>query len=648
MEPGRRILTDHVVTSLATADFDKDGIVDVAAYCSVSQYVLILKGLGNGAFQAGASLAINVDDSRGLAVADFNADGIPDLAAAQFNGVALFLGNGDGTFRPAVEMATWGAVVSILAADLDGNGAPDLVVAMSTNQNIAILKNDQGQFQRAVSVSLDAGYIRGLAAADLNGDGKLDIAAAGDDGVAVLLGVGDGAFQKGSFFPDQSRPLSLALGDLNQDGITDAVTGNYYGGRISALLGKGDGSFTAAGRVTAIGDVFGVTLADLDGDGKLDIAASSYNSGSALVAIGRANGQFGSPVYFGGESRAILRAADVDGDGNQELAVFVLARKSLFLLRQGVSLISSICLEDYPVDVQSADFNSDGAADLLVLSFGSTIAGVGDELEVAVTLLSGRPGGGLQTLVKVASLPSKVTTSATAPTLAVGDFTGDSNPDFVVANGITGSLQLFRGNGNGGFTAAAEVPGFRVAAVTSADFDGDRLQDLAGATSTGVSLISVSAAGGFTPRRSVAACTPALSLLRGDFNGDSRPDLVVVCRGGVSIFFNSGGGDFQAMPQFTVGSSKVDIVSATVADFDGDRKDDLFISQALNDLWGSGTLLLSRGDRAFLVASTIPVPPAANALSAGRWGAAGRMALAVFSMQEANVTIVQPSMPGVR
>ena len=163
-----------------------------------------------------------------MVTADVNGDGIPDLIIANFNDatVSVLLGNGDGTFQPEQTYAVGERPASVAVADLNGDGKPDIVVAnhgfypfyANAKSVSVLLGNGDGTFQpqRMIAVGRTVGAV---AVADLNGDGIPDIVtASGGNTVSVLLGKGDGSFQPPKTFAVGSGPTSVAVADFNGDG----------------------------------------------------------------------------------------------------------------------------------------------------------------------------------------------------------------------------------------------------------------------------------------------------------------------------------------------------------------------------------------------------------------------------------------------
>jgi FG-GAP-like repeat/FG-GAP repeat len=275
------------------ADVNGDGKLDVVAADESGLDVLL-------ANSAGALGSVKTFASGGglssVAIADFNSDGKPDVAAANpsSGGIALFLGNGDGTFHSAQTILLAGGSVprSAVSGDFNGDGKPDLIVAFSPSDNtqpggIAVLlgKGD-GTFQTPVNITLPGPIIQqivgsassaALAVGDFNGDGKLDIATAinGADSnqVAVLLGNGDGTFRIPLLTDTNTSPPMMVVTDQNDDGIPDLLLADCCGlSEASLLLGNGDGTFQLEVQFPSGPNPRAIASADFSGDGHLDAA----------------------------------------------------------------------------------------------------------------------------------------------------------------------------------------------------------------------------------------------------------------------------------------------------------------------------------------------------------------------------------------
>jgi hypothetical protein len=180
-------------------------------------------------------------------------------------------------------------------ADVNGDGKPDLAVANYDSNTVSVLRN-RGEGTFAAKVDYAAGaHSWWVAAADLDGDGKPDLAVANYDGntVSVLRNRGDGTFAAKVDYPTGSGPRSIAVMDLNGDGKLDLAVAN---GRspvvadaasptVSVLLNNGDGTFAARVDLATGSHAWSVAAADLDGDGKPDLAVANHDRSTVSVLL---------------------------------------------------------------------------------------------------------------------------------------------------------------------------------------------------------------------------------------------------------------------------------------------------------------------------------------------------------------------------
>ena len=342
--------------SVTVADVNGDGYPDLVmanacvSYSSCNSQdagsVSVLLGKGDGTFQTGVTYGSGGITASSVAAADVNGDGKPDILVANWIGsgngvVGVLLGNGDGTFQTPVAYDAGGYITfSVAVADLNGDGKPDIAVANFTGTVGVLLGNGDGTFQTAVTYSPGGSGPHSVAAADLNGDGHLDLVVANQNqgqigAVSVLLGKGDGTFLSPvSYSSGGYWTFSAVIADVNHDGFPDVIVSNICasinpngtcnsGGELSVLLGNGDGTFqTPVAYYTCCGAPnSSVAVADLNGDGNPDIAV--LNAFAESVFLGNGDGTFQSPVSYGNGQRdgVSMAVADVNRDGRPDLLI---------------------------------------------------------------------------------------------------------------------------------------------------------------------------------------------------------------------------------------------------------------------------------------------------------------------------------------
>ena len=226
-----------------TADFNGDGLPDVAVLGEETKSIEILMGRGDGGFETKQS--IPVEGFAGcIATADFNHDGKADLVACNYradgkHSVEIYLGNGNGTFRPERAYALDARAHSVAIADFDGDGNPDLAAATSQNR-VAVLKgNGDGTFRPPASFeSGEANTF--VTTADIDRDGRPDLVAlgAGDGSLSFLRGNGDGTFGAPQTWKTGKSAGLVAVGDFDGDGRLDVAVSDMSGDTVSVFLNR--------------------------------------------------------------------------------------------------------------------------------------------------------------------------------------------------------------------------------------------------------------------------------------------------------------------------------------------------------------------------------------------------------------------------
>ncbi|MFB3828310.1 MAG: FG-GAP repeat domain-containing protein [Bryobacteraceae bacterium] len=561
---GARYPLGEGVQSVVLADFDRDGNLDIAASVARPHMIAVFRGTGGGAFGEPLRLALP-GAGLGLAAADLNGDGLPDIAAAQERSVAVFLNAGDGSFKDPAWFPVTGDAMKILAADVNRDGMPDLVVETRLSASLSVLLGrDDGRFEDEKILRLHE-YLRphDLAVGDFNEDGLPDLVVCGQNGYMLLSGNGDGFFNLGEFIRQEATPLAAAAADLDGDGHLDLLLGNYYGGDTTVLLGDGQAGFYSAMPLRARGDTSQIVIADLNGDGIPDCAAANYSGFAVMVALGAGGGTFRVPAFLGGWP-GDLAAADFDGDGRADIAAGNLSAGRVEIIRGGGEPSAAEAVGFGPVRLLGGDFNRDGHRDLVA---------VGENLR-QVALLLGDGRGGFQTSAGEIGLPP-----STLPfSITAGDFNGDG---FTELASVEAPYNIPCTINVHSWTGARFDPAFKLEGLpgcwlfAAADMDGDQVPEIVAAAqpefgNPGSLTVHKGPRGGpFRQSARYELAEPVQAIWVADFTGDGKPDIAASGWRFLSVFSGA----------ITVTSRFADEINfgPALADYDGDGKVDLLL-----------------------------------------------------------------------
>lgn len=465
---------------------------------------------------------------RSVIVADVDRDGLPDLVVGTDTTLSIELGLGGGQFRRKVEVPL-AAGAGLAVADVNRDGKPDVIVAAGTVG--VLLGNGDGTFQPEVDVvaSFDAERV---AAGDLDGDGAPDLVfyPAPNNGstghVSVVLGRGDGTFGAVASYPVPTAARDVAIAQLRNGGTPDLVVMGVFS--MSVLPGRGDGTFTDSVALPALLPSTAMTVADINRDGALDV----------------------------------VTAQTVFDDFHRNLSVFYGNGDGTFQSRVDFDVGSTI------IAIAIADLDGDGAPDFVVVL----------DSDPRILVLLGSAAGGPDGSVR------RTVTGAFPRSPVVADISGDGRPDLVAVNTEVAQVSVSLGNGDGTFFDGP--PPSLEDFFFMADLDGDSQLDAIGPALSGVQVQLAVGNGTFQPPASSAVfATPGLAV-PADVNHDGKLDVITVPRdlaqGPVlSVLRGNGDGTFQAsVNQVLDDPGFPGIVAMTAADLSGDGNADLVIAYA--------------------------------------------------------------------
>jgi hypothetical protein len=560
------------VYSLALADLNLDGHLDVVAGSDGNTLVSVLLGVGNGTLAPYVGLTAPAP-VFGIRLTDVTGDGNPDVVLRTSNGVSIYPGSGDGTFKVRNDFAVAGTG-GLAVVDMDGDSQPDILAAeggiySGVSNEITLLLGDGTGGYPVVRTIVSAHTPRGLDVADVNGDSRPDlVAACGTSGlVTIHLGNGDGSFGFQRRYTTGADPIAVALGDLDGDEVVDVVVAHQNSRSISVRRGTGNGTFgVRTDHETGLVRPVALTLEDLNGDGKSDVAVADAGvSGSAQTAVffGYGGGvfDFQAATVFGLELSGIA-AGDLNGDGLSDLVVTdAAANRASTLLGTGQGAFMPVL-----------HYGAGGGAS------GVALGDVNGDAHIDV--VTANPDGGSVTVLLGSGdgtfyAEQTLQTSEGCRAVAICELNDDLIPDLVTANGLSGTLSLLLGEGGGAFAPAITLQtGLHPTSLVVTDLDGDSVADIilgAGSdpgppgqfpapTSVIATLLGLGAANFGAPIMYGTGLSPQ-SIAVADLNTDGRMDLVAANRGSDEIVVLMGSGGVVAVApaknplDFTLGQS---------------------------------------------------------------------------------------------
>ena len=642
----------------AMGDFTGTGILDAVTIANtgtaIPQYnIVAAMNNGSGSFNSVLTPTLAPEQDP-VFVTDLNGDGKDDVVLVHpavspgQTAVEAFLSNGDGTFTSTkaggVPVTTNGFVWATVVPK-NGSVCPYILLAdagTTVPSHIWTVPSDcKGDFSSATSVAITGALnpyspsqpplgVPGnpMVFADFNGDTFIDFAgpAATSNQINVYLCT-SGTNPCTSY----SAPVALTTsdsvydscflggGDLTGDGKDELVSANCLAGNITVYVNNGGGGFAQGlyyptqGNNSEIGlsTPAAVSIAQTTTSGHNDIVVTDLNAADIKVLLGNGDGTVNLPTVgyaTGGAPLVPALVGNFNGSSNpvdvvlpdNQLNFVYLQGYGDGTFRSGINYYAEhgTGFQSEAVALASGDFNGDGILDFVIGNFACSNCTTG------ITVFLSNADGTLQQGVNY--FPAKST--STMQYVAVADFNGDGKLDIAVTDTQNGIVQIFTGNGDGTFTAAAgssfatdTAASPNPVGIVTADFNGDGKPDLAiinnhgsPASSANVGILINNGMGSFNPVVTYPLSTVATELTAADVNADSKIDLVVplyggVCRPGsciapgsaVAILLGNGNGTFRKGSDLALvngSSTYLNPYAAAVADVNGDGKVDLVVT----------------------------------------------------------------------
>lgn len=605
----------------------------------------------------------NIDNALGVLVGDFNNDGMVDLLTTrggrqhlnnQFSSVSLMLADTPTTFRAArdnfKQYAQWGNASLVEYADFNNDGILDMWAPYFQNPSFTSLGNGDGTFQPAITATPNIGN-EGLGkgfVADLDLDGNMDIVWFGGGGVQggpqgrylAALGNGDGTFQitfaqTGNNTPSGYAPIVIKPADFDGDGYMDfvAITGLNT---IEIMRNVPDvpGTFARSYSVPFGSTSLSPSLAagDFDGDGMPDVIAVRYQSSRVhdlLFYKGIGDGTLAEPVVFpfapdtsGFYFPKHIAVGDLNGDGRLDFVINASYDRSAVVLGNGDGTFQPPLVYRTgtffgdPGGLHLIDLDGDGHLDLVSMDDNH---GTSRTTEVRLGIGDGTFG------------PAQIWgTTQGAGWLAFGDLDNDGRVDIGInsTDGSWSAVTTFLGARDG------------LSGVLTTDINGDGRTDILAINhdNSHVKRLINDGRGNFTRLHDLLVGAGPVELLSGDFNSNGRIDFLTINRSGrsISVMLADGLGGY-ARTDVPVGRLPIGGVFGKVT---GGEHDDLLVIDAqLNALF----VLKQDGTGAFTESALIPLGDKPSSIAVGDVDGDGE-ADVIISLAETNRLMILRSL----
>ncbi|MEM7201310.1 MAG: VCBS repeat-containing protein [Planctomycetota bacterium] len=515
---------------LALADVDGDGDLDLAVTTgdTPENAALELFVLTAPRLMVAQPVVPLRDFALDLVVADLDRDGAAEILVPQGEldapgWIEVVAETSPGVFGVERELPTGEFPFAITAADLDGDGDVDVAAANNRSEDVSILRQEASGAFTAEPPLPTTEIPDFIVAADLDGNGLVDLLTAGGRIISGELtmffqGVARG-FPTGLTLPLVATPAALAAGDLDGDGDLDLVAGNGtlgFDGELVMLYQDAPRTFSAALIQGAGRDPVALVIADLDGNGGQDVITANDDVDRLEVRYQDTPRQFTTAVELPtGDAPNDVAAADVDGDGDLDLVVANSRSNDITIFLQDAPRLFTaqpvLATERFPTSIVATDLDGDGDLDL------ATTSGANNNIAVFLQDAAGA-------FIAQAPLP----TGRFPDAVTAADLDGDGDVDLACINSNSDELSWFLQEAPGSFVAQPPlaVGDFPTGLLArDLDLDGDLDLVVANGADNNVAVLYQDVPGVFAPPELTDTGGRPVALVAEDFDGDGDIDV---------------------------------------------------------------------------------------------------------------------------
>ena len=571
---------------VATADMDGDGDIDVLSASGNDDLIAWYENVdGAGFIWAPHAIARNADGAREVQVADIDDDGDLDvLSASMTDNKVAWYENVDGAgalWKPHIISRHAYGAHSVYAADMDGDGHLDVLSASDSDGVVAWYRNVGGKGYSWTThiMTQDGGQAQSVIAIDLDGDGDMDAIRANHAGNGIAwLENQDGVGLNWTFHlisATSTTANSVRAGDVDGDGDIDVLFASTYGNLVAWYENDGNASSWIRHTIatTGVTGVRTIHIMDMDQDGDIDVLTEAPSGGTFRLYENQQNGSVWALHVMGTANRpSHIVAADINGDGYMDAVGGASTGNSILWFQQdpgalGTWQTHTITKQLNAVsEIYAADVNSDGLLDILSASWQDD------------TIAWFENAGGIDGLGTIHTI---ATDCDGARSVKAADVDGDGDLDVLSAAENSGSIAWYENINGTGYewvthTIATGVDGATF--VYAEDIDGDGDIDVLSASELQSRIAWYENANGlgtsWIPRQ-ISSDVPAVRAVRAaDIDNDGSADVLGIAGNGVAWFHNVDGTG-KTWAKTVVSTECVNGRALDALDFDGDGDIDI-------------------------------------------------------------------------